>query len=778
MNMKDFSKKLNSLPVYLTIIILVVNSNKIAAQICNVDRCIDVTQTIGPTITDSNCGSFQTFNASGCMTDATPEPVLTQCGANQYPTVWFKVLVDNAAVQLGTAISVAGSWNPVWAIYAGSCDSLTLVYGSINSQLPCSNSNQNNNVHTVGVLQNTDTYYIAVSAIGIIDNPNFTLSVWTTANCVSCIGEDGCNPLAIWTVQSRSSDRELNDPQFCPGEEATICINFQYDATQTGVDWFHGLIPDFGPGWDMTSFNPEEVTINPVGAVWHDEKNPSCAPRITEQMPYLCTYNDPVTGVLKLCHTGCQACPCSGPLLADSPLPGGWFWSKPGGSGCTNDCSPTSKYGIGIAVVNIYFCVQLKVKEFTDSKNCSDQRSLHFNFQTTSDGVTGCWNDPIAECKLDFAQIGPYWQVDCSISPAIIGNNDEICDQGITQIELTNADGDTGVVIEVQVLPNSNVSGEKDHYFEGGEGMIADTLINNSDTIQIITYIAQSKIPGFLCTSESDTFRVIVYPEIKVSFDPVVLCSDTVESVILNPKVTGGTGHYTGTTTPFTSGYTWSTGEITDGIEVLSIPGSTYSVTVCDDKGCCSTGETTLSKINNIIEEAKLSYTPPACDKNSVDLNIEGITIDSLKGIIFRLLDCEGNVILHDSIPYVIESNVGSFKDVKYLEKNCFILETSFMDCITWSDTLVIECINSVYNHKIFPVSILPNPTAGIFTIQNKSKNEISSVNLTNILGVSFPLQRNDVNQIDISLLPEGVYFLIIEYTDSSQSGHRVIKIR
>lgn len=141
-------------------------------------------------------------------------------------------------------------------------------------------------------------------------------------------------------------------------------------------------------------------------------------------------------------------------------------------------------------MVNIYFCVQLKVKEFTDENNCSDQRSLHFNFQTTSDGVTGCWNDPIAECKLDFAQIGPYWQVDCSISPAIIGNNDEICDQGITQIELTNADGDTGVVIEVQVLPNSNVSGEKDHYFEGGEGMIADTLINNSDTIQTIMYVA------------------------------------------------------------------------------------------------------------------------------------------------------------------------------------------------------------------------------------------------------------------------------------------------
>lgn len=776
--MNEFLIKLNSLAVYLTIFLLAVNSSEITAQICNFDRCIDVSQTIGPTFTDANCGAFQTINTSGCMTDAHPETILTQCGANQYPTIWFKVLVDNAAFQLGTAISVAGSWDPVWAIYAGSCDNLTLVTGSINSQLPCSNSDQNNNVHTVGVLQNIQTYYIAVSAIGIIDNPNFTLTVWTTANCVSCIGEAGCNPLAIWSVQSRSSNRDLNDPKFCPGEEATICVNFQYDATQTGVDWFHGLIPDFGSGWDMTAFNPEEVTINPVGGVWHDEKIDSCAPRTTEQIPYLCTYNDPVTGVLKLCHTGCQACPCAGPILADSPLPGGWFWSTPGGPGCTNDCSPATKYGIGIAVVNIYFCVQLKVKEFTDSNSCHNQRSLHFNFQTTSDGVTGCWNDPIAECKLDFAQIGPNWEVDCATSPAIIGNNDEICDQGITQIRLTNADSDTDVVIEVQALPNANVSGENDHYFEGGEGTIADTLINNSDTMQTIMYVAHSKKPGFECSSRTDTFSVVIYPQLKVVFDPVVLCSDTVESVLLNPAVTGGTGNYTGNTSPFTSGYSWSTGEVTDVIEVPSLPGSTYLVTVCDDKGCCSTNGITLKKFNDTIEDAKLSYSTPTCDKNSVDLNIEGITIDSFQGIIFRLLDCKGDVILHDSIPYVIESKVGSFKDVKYQEKNCFILETSYMGCITWSDTLVIECINSVYNHKILPVSIIPNPTSGIFTIKNESKNEISSVKLTNILGVSFPLLPNDVNQLDISFLPEGVYFLTIEYTDSSKSGYRVIKIR
>jgi len=57
------------------------------------------------------------------MIDANPENGVTQCGAVEYPTVWFKVAVDNGAVQLGTAVHVSGSWHPVWAIYSGSCDS-------------------------------------------------------------------------------------------------------------------------------------------------------------------------------------------------------------------------------------------------------------------------------------------------------------------------------------------------------------------------------------------------------------------------------------------------------------------------------------------------------------------------------------------------------------------------------------------------------------------------------------------------------------------------------
>jgi hypothetical protein len=36
------------------------------------------------------------------------------------------------------------------------------------------------------------------------------------------------------------------------------------------VDWFHGLIPDFGPGWDLDAFDPEAIVVSPGGAEWAD----------------------------------------------------------------------------------------------------------------------------------------------------------------------------------------------------------------------------------------------------------------------------------------------------------------------------------------------------------------------------------------------------------------------------------------------------------------------------------------------------------------------------
>jgi uncharacterized repeat protein (TIGR01451 family) len=477
------------------------------------DLCSDATTAFQTNPTDANCGDFTPITIEGCLELACPDNIVGFCGSDTLPTVWFKVQVDAGAVQLGTSVGTSGGWDPVWAIYHGSCNGLTPLNASSRDQPAyCSNSDANPDVHTVGIITGQNTYWIAVSGYGMIDDPTFIMNVWTSALCVSCIGDEGCTPEAEFTVQKRSSNKALDDPLFFPDEEVTVCFDYLYDASETGVDWLHGLIPDFGAAWDLQSFNPAAISVTPPGAEWRESDGSLCAPIITEQMPYLCTYTDPITGKLKLCHTGCQSCPCTGPLFQGSPLPSGWFWSTNGGAGCENSCSPSTHYGLGQGVANIHFCMDLKVKtqeQLSPNGNLLTT-DLHINFQTTSDGVSGCWEDPIAECKLDFAQIGPRWELDTRCN-FVTAADTTVVSSEITYIPVTNYYGLSDVKIYVTPAINPNVTGmRKDTMI--GNGVIRDTLINLTNEIQEVKY--------FLVIDDSDpscqeiyTVKVLVYPE-------------------------------------------------------------------------------------------------------------------------------------------------------------------------------------------------------------------------------------------------------------------------
>lgn len=556
------------------------------------DLCEEAVDVIIPNPTDPNCGMVEPVNISGCIENACPEDLVADCGFGMQPTVWFQVMVDAEAVQLQTTVTTNGTWQPVWAIYYGDCMMPTLLGGGGPGQppVPCSNSDSNPNIHSVGVVVDVDTYWIAVTGEGVIDDPNFTLGVTTLAGCVACIGEAGCEAQAEWEITARSSDRPLDDPKFCQGEEVTVCINFDYDASETGVDWFHGLIPDFGPGWDLDAFDPEAIVVSPGGAEWADVDGGNCAPIITEQMPFLCTYTDPLTGRLVLCNTGCQACPCSGPLLPNSPLPSGWFWSQAGGAGCeNNDCEPYTQYGIGSVVVSINFCVDLTVREFDDPADCIANRSLRFNFQTTSDGVSGCWNDPVAECKLDYAQIGPNWEIDCARPPKILGNDFELCHEGEIDIDLVTEDGSNLTIIVTQI-PNPDVTGAMDHVFPGGAGTIDDYLTNTSSSTTIQYYEAYADDPTIACPAPRDTFQVIIYPELIVDLPVLNICFEDTDGETLTPTITGGTGNYVG--------YQWSTGATSPSIQVFHSGPDMISVTVTDDKGCTGTQVVDVNKLD------------------------------------------------------------------------------------------------------------------------------------------------------------------------------------
>ncbi|MBK8348805.1 MAG: hypothetical protein IPL08_14765 [Saprospiraceae bacterium] len=328
------------------------------------DVCSEATNpTVIPAI-DASCSTVSNVSIPGCIEAACPETI-SNCNMNNLPTVWFQIQTTSTTGQLTTTVSTAGTWTPIWSIYTGPCNNLmglTSIVPPPGPGVPCSNQNPNPNSHTVPVQAGVNNYWIAVSAQGVVDNPNFTLTVSQLAGCISCIGDPGCPPEATWTVTNRSTDRPLNDPFFCQGEEVRFCVNFRYDPTGSVAEWIQGIIPDFVPGWDLANFNPASATISPGNPQWQSETAGACAPRIMETMPFLCTYTDPVTGRLKVCNFQCQSCPCSPPLAAGSPLPSGWYYISPGGSGCANNCSSSTQWGLPGSQVptNIQLCLQLK----------------------------------------------------------------------------------------------------------------------------------------------------------------------------------------------------------------------------------------------------------------------------------------------------------------------------------------------------------------------------------------------------------------------------------
>lgn len=553
------------------------------------ETCADITdaQTMTTAPTDLECGAFVLESIAGCLDLACPEESPTDCGIGENPTVWFQINTDMDAVQLYTFVNTNGNWDPVWAIYYGECDNLTLANGgTIAMPTPCSNGDSTPEVHNIGIPEGPNgdpiqTFYVAVSGQGVIDDPSFTLSAFTQAGCVSCIGDDCGQPLAEFEITERSSNRPLDDLLFCQNEEVRVCLEFYYDPSETGVDWFHGLLPDFGPGWDMDYFDPSNVTVTPAGAAWLGPDDGECAPIITETMPYLCSYTDS-EGNLRLCHILCQTCPCAAPLGEGSALPNGWFWNSNGGAGCQNTCNPSTRYGVpgsqGGLTVNI--CMNLKTRVFDDFVECNEKKSLQIKFVTTSDGVSGCWNDPIAECKLDIAQVGPQWELDCT-PPVLVDFEDvEICDLGQLNSPFETSDGST-TPINIEPIPNANVNGMNPYTFPTGYGVVTDILDNLTSEVQVAEYIVWAQDPAQLCPGPRDTFRVTIYPNLQVQFEPQYVCDGF--CIDLTPSITGGTGNYVE--------YQWSNGQNTPSINVCPAQTTTYYVTVTDDLGCTGSGE-------------------------------------------------------------------------------------------------------------------------------------------------------------------------------------------
>lgn len=516
------------------------NSPDIRWAVTSADDCAGISEneTLYP-VTDPTFSTIEYMCASGTLEGATPDTIQNAIGCDftQSATVWFKVVTDDIAAQLFTTVTTQGNWQPMWSVYYGNdCD--TLTNAASGSAPPCSKDDDSPDLHQTAVEDGYNTYYVAVSADpndAPVDDPQFEICAATIINVVVCLGELGDNCEPDPSTKIKIVDRQFNDLEpgmdpetgylgpFCPGEEVQVHIEFFYDASETGADWFMGFIPDFGKGWEMEdydfSFQPPIASGGNGGpGVWHEWDGP-CNATMQEPVPHLCTYLDD-DGVLRLCNALCESCSdCDELGLEEGDMmPSGYFWTTDGSNaGCmAGSCKPGEQWGIGSVTTQLTWDFTLKVKSFNTLEECLENNDLQITFQSFSDGGLGCWEDPVGECLIDRKQLGPNWQVDCGLNTIDVVSTPsmkEICSGEFTGIDVATADGSL-FDIAVSYEDNPFIEGENNYVFADGIGTIDDELVlaDNICVPQMVRYFARALTDQSVCSEFVDTITVWVFP--------------------------------------------------------------------------------------------------------------------------------------------------------------------------------------------------------------------------------------------------------------------------
>ncbi|MBK9194101.1 MAG: gliding motility-associated C-terminal domain-containing protein [Flavobacteriales bacterium] len=133
------------------------------------------------------------------------------------------------------------------------------------------------------------------------------------------------------------------------GQTVSFCFTITFWNT-TNANWFHGMVPSFGPGWDVSTFvpGPPPATCQAGGGLW---------------------------GYYPIC-TGTA-------ITAIGPVGPGWFFDA------NNDGIPGNNFGDFCAgPVNWQFCWDITV---SSTINCVNGADLSIVVETYGDSETGSW---------------------------------------------------------------------------------------------------------------------------------------------------------------------------------------------------------------------------------------------------------------------------------------------------------------------------------------------------------------------------------------------------
>jgi hypothetical protein len=617
-----------------------------------------------------------------CNTGATPELFENACDIDITPTTWFAFETDGEAALLNIHVRSEDVAQPVIAVYRpmSNCSNLMAVPLTF-TRTPCVIGVDGSAMALGTEVGAGQQYFIAISSL-TGKTGNFELCINTVSVSNACVTQQNIE------VTARSEPGPLSGP-FEPGETVSICMNvISYTAANNGCQWFQGLVPVFGNGWDPGSFDdkgqPWGATMNGINmgssgnglystSTWDwfdnvDYHHHNALLQIgdldsngrRELCNVLYDINCPNLGGLQ---GGCCG-PCWGAPPGDL-LPGGWFAYGINGS-CPSIGPPigfdwgdgnTCGYGMGPWRI----CFDLITRSEPDCMLDPSTNDLSLGFYTFADGQIGGWSGFSSVCGLD--------------QPASLKLsfrcNEDLIDLGI-DTSLVTCTGDSLIYMidypgvdtwTWSIFPHGYV---EPPLYEALNGFTLKQMLTNSFGFpRTITYTF---------TGHDDTGDDIVVKRIRATIMPAVLavlpddmllCERDSKSYRIIPNV-GGQGDLD---------YLWEpTGETTFAIYIRRPFPETLILSVTDEFGChradtmkiktrpCHLGDTIPSTEDDNDPDHPMDPPPPVENLADPDQRIT-IRNASESAALFSIMPvpAKDRIVISLAIPLTLQDRIVVF---------------------------------------------------------------------------------------------------------------------
>ncbi len=544
----------------------------------------------------------------GCNINTSPDIIDSYCVGGEVPTVWYSVLTDAKANVLNVFVDAHDDQLLVFMVFKELAGCGQLVPVPITpSGLYCA-FGINGSAEGMGTdIVPLSRYYIVVGSV-FGTTGHFRLCVSMSSSAKNCVTESEV------VITHRSKGGPLEGP-FYVDETIGVCFNvYNFTGSGNNCQWFQGLVPVFGDGWDPSSFDgfgqPVIATLNgrPIGEIGNGLYGASTWDWFNDvgyhhDHPFFQVSDLDNNGTLDMCHSQYDMhCPhiggleggCCPPCWDDSGdlLPPGWFaygingtCGLPGppiavdwgdGNSCGPNMGPWS------------FCFELKTRSLLDCQSDPDMKNLSLGFITFADGEVGAWVGGPSVCGLDqpLRLSLPFVCAEPIALPLV--QIDDLCgaDSLIFLIEEPGVDFWTWTITR----PDGSRS--------------LPVMVNNGDTIRqkLEPVNAPSEVALEFIGRLSLSFNTVVknvhltvWPEIEINMvETIEVCRNSTEQLLLGPgSVDGGHPPYA---------YYWLPGGETTDHLILDPPttGTQFELQISDQNGCTSVAQTEIKVVGCI----------------------------------------------------------------------------------------------------------------------------------------------------------------------------------